>query len=438
MPKLMWSYRPYVPFRKRGENRPFVCAIRPFEKGFECDFLEDAAVLRYRCRFTDKWESAPLCGKSARLENLLDRVDYEFYIETADGRRSITRLVRTGATVGPVINYLHPDDRAFAFSGQYPCSPSILRLESGRLLASYDIYAKEGPQCLNTVFASDDDGKTWRYLCDLFPSFWGKLFTLNGRLYMLSCSQEYGDLLIGESKDGGETWCTPTVIERGPGRGKAGFHRAPCVYAIAGGRIWFAVENGAWADGLFDDLLVSAPVDADLLDPESWTFTAPRKFDPAWCGGRAIVSEGNVFEKDGVPYVLYRDRENVAVLMKADPARPEKALEFVQKVDCPFAHTKFEIVRGDDGVFYAAGNELTPEGKAARNVLSMFKSRDGREWEKIKTVVGNFGYDPAFIGFQYPVFLLEGRTVTLISRTAWNGAASFHDSNMMTFHRFEL
>ncbi len=443
MPKLMWSYRPYVRFRDRGEPRPFVCAIRPEERGFSVDFIDGAERghrLAFRRRFTGAWDSVPVSGGSARVTGLYDNVDYEFYLEADDGVRSATRLVRTGQPVSTAVNYIHPDDGTFDFSGRYCCSPSLLRLPSGRLLASHDVFHGKGPQRLNVIFKSDDDGKTWQYLCELFPSFWGKLFTLGGRLYMLSVSTEYGDLLIGESEDEGLTWKEPTVIERGPGIGKSGFHRAPCVYAISHGRIWFAVENGAWQDGGFTDCLVSAPVDGDLLDAESWTFTEPLSYSESWAGPAfPCAIEGNPFVgNDGELYVLYRFRERTGLLMRADGERPGRRLEFVRTVDLPFAHTKFEIVRGGDGFFYAAGNELGPDGKSARNVLSFYRSEDGVSYERLMRIIDRGDYDSRFTGFQYPAFIIEGKTVLLLSRTAYNGAASFHDSNMITFHRFTI
>ncbi|MBO4217673.1 MAG: exo-alpha-sialidase [Clostridia bacterium] len=446
MPKLTWSHRPYIQFRYRGEDRPFICAIRPKKGGFSFDYFDSGAKsetgcsLRLRRRFSGGWEATAVSGGTADVSGLCDYAEYEFYLVSDDGRQSDVRLVRTGEPIGTVVNYIHPNDGAFAFSGQYYCSPSLLRLKSGRLLASYDVFKGSAPQCLNVIFASDDDGKTWKYLCDLFPSFWGKLFTVNGRLYMLSVAHEYGDLMIGESEDEGLTWKAPTVIEYGPGHGKSGFHRAPCVYAVAAGRIWFAVENGSWNDGGFTDCLVSAPVDCDLLDAESWTFTKPLPFDGNWlCGGRAQVIEGNPFVgNDGELYVLYRNKENVGMLMRADKNDPEKQLEFVKTVALPFAHTKFDIHRGGDGYFYAAGNECDGDGLAARNVLSFFRSDDGVSYERIMKIIDCADHDKKYTGFQYPSFIVEDSTVSLLSRTAYNGAANFHDSNMITFHRFTI
>ncbi|NLO37076.1 MAG: exo-alpha-sialidase [Clostridiaceae bacterium] len=85
------------------------------------------------------------------------------------------RLFRAGRFPGMVVNYIHPDDHTYMPSGRSPASPSLLRLPSGRLLASHDVFWGACDQNLSFVFASDDEGETWRYLSHLQPCFWGKL-----------------------------------------------------------------------------------------------------------------------------------------------------------------------------------------------------------------------------------------------------------------------
>lgn len=40
-------------------------------------------------------------------------------------------------------------------------------------------------------------------------------------------------------------------------------------------------------------------------------------------------------------------------------------------------------------------------------------------------------------GFRYVSFFFEGEDILFLCRTAVNGAASFHDSNSLTFHRIK-
>ena len=90
-----------------------------------------------------------------------------------------------------------------------------------------DIYAPNYPKNLTLIFRSDDDGASWHYVSELMPCFWGKLFVHKGELYMLSCSTECGDLLIGKSTDAGKTFTTPVALLRGSNEknGNTGVHK---------------------------------------------------------------------------------------------------------------------------------------------------------------------------------------------------------------------
>ena len=138
-------------------------------------------------------------------------------------------MARCAEAVGTVVNYLHPDDSYYAFSGHALCSPSLVRHPDGHLLASMDVFSGGFPQNLTLIFRSDDDGKTWHYLSELMPCFWGKLFIHKGELYMLSVSTEYGDLLIGKSVDGGKTFSALLPVGQDLALFQGDGHHAACV-----------------------------------------------------------------------------------------------------------------------------------------------------------------------------------------------------------------
>ena len=112
--------------------------------------------------------SVPLCGHSGSVDGLDDDTDYAFRVERSDGVSSTERLVRTGEVPGIIVNYLHPDDPEYEFSGRYLCSPSLLKLPDGSLLASMDLYAGGAPQNLTLIYVSHDGGRTWSHLTELF------------------------------------------------------------------------------------------------------------------------------------------------------------------------------------------------------------------------------------------------------------------------------
>ena len=218
-----WSYNPYrPPFIEVGEV--YINRLVPYENSafFEWNEIGEKCDVFYRVLGNSEWLKAGETNENRfTIEGLETETDYEFFVPALD-KKSRIRLFRTGKSVGVVVNYLHPQDEAYSFSGRYLASPSIIRAPEGHLLASMDLYGPAHPQNLTLIYRSDDDGQTWKYLCELFPCFWGKLFVYNDEVYMISVSTEYGDLLIGKSIDGGKTWCEPVILLRGS-NGKKGF-----------------------------------------------------------------------------------------------------------------------------------------------------------------------------------------------------------------------
>ena len=153
-------HRPYIrPNDLDGKNKPYICRIAPFETGFTFEWLDNNPHTEYKVFYGKRGEtvktSLALVETVFTVENLIADTDYEFYVERADGTKSNTRLVHTGAFPKGtgVINYLHPEDKQYEFSGRFLCSPSIARTKSGRLVASMDVYGPEMAQNLMLLFA---------------------------------------------------------------------------------------------------------------------------------------------------------------------------------------------------------------------------------------------------------------------------------------------
>ncbi|MBR6709500.1 MAG: fibronectin type III domain-containing protein, partial [Clostridia bacterium] len=182
-----WSYRPYrPPMTDVGDI--YICRVVPSETAIHVEWLESNAT-----DYTVYWrrrgdETFNLAGTTADcaydIVGLQPDTDYEFYVSAAE-KRSRIRLARCGKSVGTVVNYLHPEDDCYAFSGRYLCSPSLLQHPDGYLLASMDVFAPNHPQNLTLIFRSDDGGENWHYVNELMPCFWGKLFLHGGDVYML-------------------------------------------------------------------------------------------------------------------------------------------------------------------------------------------------------------------------------------------------------------
>lgn len=442
-----WNYQHYTPLHETDRAAsPYICRIAPSATGFSFDFLDPAADstayrLLWRLRDSDEVHSVPLSGFTGTVDGLVPETDYAFRIERADGVSSTERLVRTGEVPGAVVNYLHPDDPEYAFSGRYLCSPSLLRLPDGSLLASMDVYASGAPQNLTLIFISRDSGCTWSHLTELFPCFWGKMFLCGDKLYMIGCSTEYGDLLIGRSDDGGANWTAPTVLLRGACHCKeVGWHRAPMPVLIRDGRVMTDVQYGAWSEKVFCDAVVSAPADSDLLDAANWVCTglwdARKHIDPLperiWGG-----IEGNVIPApDGGVVDFLRFADRTALILRYDPCDPEAPMTLDKVIDFPATASKFDVVFDDiSGKYIAIVSWALDEPCTRRNLLSLISSDDLRQWKLCRHLIDRRYDDPKMTGFQYVDFLIDGEDILCLSRTAFNRPHNFHDSNYTTFHR---
>ena len=357
------SYRPFYPLNRQKEvKKPYICRLAPFVDGFELEWFDNAQPgaheLFYRKRGSAAaWSRAEVWEAVCRVEGLDSWCDYELYLQAQDGERSNIRLVRTGEMPGTVVNYLHPQDSQYDFSGRYLCSPSLAKLNDGTLIASMDVYGPGMGQNLTLLFRSKDGGQTWRYLCDLYPFFWGTLFVHKDRLYMLGNSTEYGDLHIACSQDGGENWSAPVTLFRGAHLSAAsgGPHRAPMGILPHKGRLWTGVEFGAWRLGGHLPTAVSVDEQADLMCAENWTMSEPAVYEGEWAasGPKGDTIEGNmVLGPNGELYDMLRYLPGRALLMRADTEHPEQPLQFERLAPFEMAHSKFFIVRHEDGTYY--------------------------------------------------------------------------------------
>ena len=312
------NYKPYLPPIFFGaEEKPYICRLAPSEFGFEFEWFDKFSTavhtLHYKKRGSKTEESIVIYDSVISVDNLDTNCDSEFYIESEDGRRSNVRLVRTGAIPSEttVINYLHPEDAQYDFSGSHIASPSIVRTSTGRLVVTMDLFGHATAQNLTLLFYSDDDGKTWHYLTDLYPFFWSCVFYYRNVLYVLGFTTEYGDLRIACSKDDGETWSEAVTLFHGSNRscGYGGMHRAPMHFISYNGRLYTSCEYGCWATSHLPGIL-SIDENDDLMVPENWTCSDFLPFDGEWkkaAGKQGDSIEGNiVVAPDGNLYNIMR------------------------------------------------------------------------------------------------------------------------------------
>lgn len=449
-----WSYSPYTPLLFNSGDI-YINRVCPYKEGIHFEWQNtDACEYEVYFRRRD-------CGEYVKagttkdnefdIHGLTEDYEYEFYVQSGE-KKSRVRLARTGEAIGTVVNYLHPEDGAYKFSGQYLCSPSLVRHPDGFLLASMDVFEGQYPQNLTLIFRSDDDGETWHYVSELFPCFWGKMFIHKGELYMLSVSTEYGDLLIGKSTDGGKTFGAPVVLLRGSCSMKEnGVHKNPQNMVYHNGRIYGTLEWGAWFKGGHAPMVMSCDENDDLLVPENWHFSYPVQYDCNWEGVPAGESHGNlegtlVVFPDGHLYNVMRydmrylrpDR-GLILAYKVNEVDYDAPLEFSHAIKFEANSSKFMIKKDEKtGRYYTIASRQTPEREQwARNLMSLMASYDMENWEVVCDLHDFRDKDQQYTGFQYVDFEIEGDDIIYLCRTAMNKPHNYHDSNYSTFHRIK-
>ncbi len=448
-----WSHAPYKPFLFDSGDI-YICRVAPGKDFIHAEWLS-AGTEPYEVWLRPENEgefvlAATVSSTEVTLTGLDEQRDYEFFVQCG-ALKSRVRLARTGEAVGTVVNYLHPRDEAYSFSGRYLCSPSMVRLPDGALLSSMDLFASNAPQNLTLIFRSDDNGESWHYVSELMPCFWGKLFVHKGDVYMLSCSTEYGDLLIGKSTDGGRTFSSPAVILRGACKcNMPGVHKNPQPVVEYKGRLWNTCEWGSWGQGYHAPMVISADTGSDLMLAESWHVTPPVMYDPSWPGVADGPSSGNIegalaVAPDGTLYNIMRydmsrttPNRGLVLAYRVNTDDPDAPLEYSHAIPLMGNNSKFNIHRdAESGLYFSIICRITDTGRTAdRRLLSLMASKDLTEWSLVIDLLDHREKATAEeVGFQYVDFMFDGDDLLYLCRTAMNEAHNFHDANYQTFHR---
>lgn len=349
---------------------------------------------------------------------------------------------------GVVINYSPASTRA------YIGSPSIAVLPNGRYVASHDYFGRGCSNDRTVVFGSSDRGTHWKKLAELQGQWWSTLFVHHDALFILGSSKEYGNVVIRRSADGGRTWTTPGDSASGLLRADGQYHCAPMPVIVHDGRIWRTFERRDPPIGwgiTFCAGMLSAPVDADLLNAKSWTASNFLPGKREWLGGKF----GGWLEGCAV---VDRDGRMLDILRVETPACPEKAALVRLSadgreasfdpasgfIDFPGGAKKFAIrYDAKSRLYWSLATVVSEQDQRAgnpariRNTLAVTCSADLIHWTVRRTLLHH--PDTAVHGFQYVDWLFDGDDIIAACRTAYDdghgGAHNFHDANFLTFHR---
>jgi len=345
-----------------------------------------------------------------------------------------------------------------AASGIYLGSPGIVVLPDGVYLAKHDEFgprSTEGTNAITHVYRSTDRGRFWGHLARVEGLFWANIFCHEGALYMMgtSAGHRQGHCVIRRSADGGRTWTRAKDKNSGLLFPDLSYHTAPVPVVVHHGRIWRAMEDektgGGWGH-MFRAFILSAPVDADLLQASSWTASNALPRDPGylenqfrgWLEGNAVVDpDGRIVnllrvnvEQDS------RVAGKAALVRLSADGRTASFDPQTGFLDFPGGAKKFTI-RYDpkSQAYWSLTNpvlgRIDRNAGSIRNTLALLRSKDLRTWE-IRCILLHHP-DVARHGFQYPDWVFDGDDVIAAIRTAYDdGLGGAHNANYLTFHRF--
>ena len=369
---------------------------------------------------------------------------------------------------------------------------------SGDLLVSLNYHGPgsvrsiEDQECLTSLYRSRDRGESWSVLTHVNHCFAANLFTHRGAVYLLGMDRRFGSICIRRSDDGGNTWsrlapegtdpakivgsaeaalrtsaqrvCAGRLFQGGAGEDPPNYHSSVMPVLESGGRIYRAFEDCApkdWA-GIHADssirrmqaFVISAAADSDLLDPASWRMSNKLPYDAAYSSSwenppvKPGWLEGNVLETPaGALWNIIRVNtepvvDKAAIIHIHDEGRRVSFDPASDFIDLPGGMTKFNIRRDPEtGTFcMVCNNNTDPRYPNQRNVLSLFTSVDLIHWELCKTLIEDDSGLPweesiEQVAFQYPDWQFDGDDIIYVLRTAYGGAADYHDANRITFHR---
>lgn len=314
------------------------------------------------------------------------------------------------------------------------------------------------------LFVSKDRGATWSLLVENVTALnhirnYYNLFVFEGALYMMGAGAGNQNLLISRSEDNGVTWTEPTDATNGVLL-TGGFHSAAVPVVVYDGRLWRACETAGSDTSIKRPFVISAPVDADLLDASSWT-----KSDNLITDNEMIVNEKTVTEliegnmvatSDGLYNILRASsRQTSQLAAKVTVTSPSKLTFSVSNdfITFPGGGKKFTIRYDEQSRRYwtlsnpAASKYVGMKNDGLylngitrdliRNRLVLCYSTDLITWVPYKVVLEN--EDPFFHGFQYVDWQFDGSDLVAVCRMACPERRGLpyrqHDANILSFLR---
>jgi hypothetical protein len=355
---------------------------------------------------------------------------------------------------------------------QWVCvgSPDIIRLRSGKLIASMEPWlqtptdGREGGidypnHCL--IKASDDRGRTWKQISTNGVT-WGSLFYVKDAVYMIGNDPRKRTILITCSIDDGQSWQKAVTLFD-----DSRYHGSATPVLVKNGHVYRAFED---MDRGSASLVLAGNLAKDLLDPSAWRMSnkvEPPRHTPSlsrsaagprkgrdWIGNSFL--EGNVIDIRGEIHVLLRTRidvqltAGVASVCKLEDDGRNMNYRFVQFYPMIGGQNKFKILYDDVSQLYWTCTTFVPDtyqdpeplqrkgfkGNPGnmRRILLLCYSLDGLNWLPAGCVA--MSHNP-LESFHYSSQVVDGNDLLVLSRSSMGGRLPYnnHDTNMITLHR---
>jgi len=344
---------------------------------------------------------------------------------------------------GTIVHYSDPA------TGVYFGNPGLVIMPNGDYIASHDIW----PGVRTYLVRSQDAGKSWQLLNSLAGQYESSLFVLNGDLYLIGAyvDAEGSSIVVRKSTDGGIIWTAPSSSTSGrlvTAPLSRAYHAAASPAIVVNNRLWRAMERedpDAYDDpsipdaSIFHSFVISAPVNSNLLDAASWTFSnelflsdyLPKEY--GWLEGCTVpaypATSGFVVNMLRVSHHY----EKAAMISISEDGSGASFDSNDGIIDFNGGMSKFEVHYDPESNRYWSLVNNRSDTNIVRNLLDLKSSPDLINWTIEATIL--YDPDPDYHGFQYASFLFDGDDIIAVVRTSVNGANSFHNSNYITFHR---
>jgi hypothetical protein len=165
-------------------------------------------------------------------------------------------------------------------------TPGMTILPQGRLVATFQINGDTGSMRNDAwgpwrgrVLLSDDHGQSWREATP-FPMTGARPIVAGKRLYVVGHN---AGICVMASEDGGESWSPPARIRTDEAWA---WYSQACSVVHTPDRVYFTMDHvtteaGPPSRGVYAPVVMSAKLDSDWLQSDSWTFSNVLTYDAA-------------------------------------------------------------------------------------------------------------------------------------------------------------